>query len=517
MERVNLLVRIRMGSPVDWGGDMSSRQRTTGHSGKEIEVRVLGPQMILRNGVEVPPPAPQQRRVLAVLASRPGEVVAREAISQAIWGSSTAQQLRSLQSYVSHLRTILGTDAIELVGGGYRLNVVASQIDEMQFRSHVERGLARVSDGRFREARVYLESAIGLYRGKPYDDLPNGQFAVRRTGLLQLRDAAEDALLRMRVDLVRTSQDCDSLVPVLAQAYVDHPDRELRALLYARTLAMAGRLQEAAEIARQFRVRLKEQTGAEPSAAFTETVALLAQQDRAALSRAWDSVVDVPLYAGPLLGRDLEVKAAATMLEVGASTLVTITGVSGVGKTRVAASVARVLADDLPGGVIWVDASSAATGSELLDCIAAAVRWRGPGIGLRQHMVKVLGERRTLVVIDGLESIDAKAALAVVLGAGPRVCLIATSPERVGLASEQVLRLQPFSTSGGATSPAVGFVVAMLGLLAPDFTVDREAIAAAVAATSGAPAALEQVALDAITGASRFGRHVDVLPGNLTA
>ena len=149
------------------------------HATEGISIRVLGPQIILRYGEEVPPPAPQQRRVLAVLASRPGEVVAREAISQRIWGSATAQQLRSLQSYVSHLRTVLGTHAIELVGSGYRLNLDEDRIDEVQFRRHVETGLEQVGEGHVRDARRHLEAALDLYRGKPYDDLPNGEFAVR--------------------------------------------------------------------------------------------------------------------------------------------------------------------------------------------------------------------------------------------------------------------------------------------------------------------------------------------------
>ena len=464
-----------------------------------ISIRVLGPQIIMRDGEEIHPPAPQQRRVLAVLASHPGEVVAREAISQRIWGSATAQQLRSLQSYVSHLRTILGAHAIELVGVGYRLNVEDEQIDEVQFRHHVERGLNHVSQGRFRDARTHLEAALKLYRGKPYDDLPNGDFTVRRAGLLQLRDAAEDALLRMRVDLVRTSQDCDGLIPQLAQAYADHPDRELRALLYARTLAMAGRLSEAGDVTRDFRAHLKEKTGAEPSEEFAETAARLAHHDGAALSQAWGSKVDTPRYAGPLIGREVEVHAVSTMLEVGGSPLVTLSGIAGVGKTRVAAAVARALMDDLPGGVVWVDASSATSGDDVLERIGEAVDLHGTPEALRAALPRVLGQRRTLVVVDGLEGIDAKGALAVVLGAGPRVSVIATSSERVGLASEQVLTLQPLSTSGGLSSPAAAFVVEALDLLAPGVVFDPSTIGAAVAQTCGVPSALDQVALDLIS------------------
>ncbi len=464
-----------------------------------IAIRVLGPQIILRDGEEIPPPAPQQRRVLAVLASRPGEVIAREAISQRIWGSATAQQLRSLQSYVSHLRTILGARSIELVGGGYRLNIEQDRIDEVQFRRHVEHGLQCVGQGHFREARRHLEAALEMYRGKPYDDLPNGEFTVRRAGLLQLRDAAQDALLRMRVDLIRNPQDCDGLIPLLAQAYADHPDRELRALLYARTLAMAGRLSEAGEIARDFRTRLKEATGAEPTAEFTETMSRLGQRDSAALSRAWGSSIDIPPYTGQIIGRDVEVHAAATMLEVGGSSLVTISGVKGVGKTRVAAEVARTLADDLPGGVAWIDAALAESGDDVLERIAERLGLHGTPVTLRQSLPRALGERPTLVVVDGLENVDATGALAIVLGAGPRVSVIVTSAKRVGLASEQVLTLQPFSTTGDEGSPAVGFVIAMLALLAPDMTPDPHRIMDDVAWTSGTPHELEQVALDAIT------------------
>jgi predicted ATPase len=209
--------------------------------------------------------------------------------------------------------------------------------------------------------------------------------------------------------------------------------------------------------------------------------------------------VDIPRYAGPLIGRDIEVHAASTMLEVGGSPLVTISGLSGVGKTRVAAAVARTLADDLPGGVVWVDASTASSGDDVLERIAAVVDLHGTPEALRSALPRALGGRRTLVVVDGLEGIDAKGALAVVLGSGPRVSVIVTSSNRVGLASEQVLTLQALSTSGGASSPAAAFVVAALELLAPGVSFDASAMGAAVAQTGGVPSALEQVALDLIS------------------
>ena len=435
--------------------------------------------------------------MLSVLASRPSEVVSREWIANQLWGAAKATQLRGLQSYVSHLRSILDSRTIELVGGGYRLNLDPERIDEVEFKRLVSQGLEASRAGRFRQARVGLEAALALYRGEPYDDLGNGDFEVRRSGLRQLREAAEDALLRIRVDLVRGPQDCDALIPQLAEAYAQQPDRELRVLLYARTLAMAGRLSEAGDVYKTFRSRLKAQTGAEPTAELTETMTRLAQRDHAAMSLAWGSTVVIPGYAAPIIGRAVEANAAMSMLEVGGSSLVTITGPSGVGKTRVASAVARDLADDLPGGVVWIEAGSIKRSDDLLALIAEAVGISGSTATIKQALPKALGERRSLIVIDGLVGVDAKPAIAVLLSGGPKISVIVTSTRTMGLASEQVLTLQPLSTAGSnsTVSPAAAFVTALLERLGGHVPEPR-LVQAAVQGTSGLPIELEQVALD---------------------
>jgi hypothetical protein len=106
-------------------------------------------------------------------------------------------------------------------------------------------------------------------------------------------------------------------------------------------------------------------------------VSRLAQRDRAALSLAWGGSVEIPPYVGPLIGRDIEVHAAVSMLEVGTSSPVTITGVEGVRKTRVTAAVARKLAEDPPGGVICIDAASAESSHEELERIGDRIRVQG--------------------------------------------------------------------------------------------------------------------------------------------
>jgi hypothetical protein len=133
--------------------------------------------------------------------------------------------------------------------------------------------------------------------------------------------------------------------------------------------------------------------------------------------------------------------------------------------------------------------------------IAEALGLNGGTEAIKQALPKTLGQRRTLVVVDGLGETDAKSAIAVLLGAGPKVSVIVTSTPRVGLASEQIITLQPFSTSAAKStpSPAAAFVKSMLDLLGPVRDVDAARLDAAVKPTSGLPSELEQVALDFLT------------------
>jgi len=92
--------------------------------------------------------------------------------------------------------------------------------------------------------------------------------------------------------------------------------------------------------------------------------------------------------------------------------------------------------------------------------------------------------------------------VAVLLWAGPHVSVIVTATGPVGLASEQVLHLRAFSTSGTAQhpSPASGFVMAALQRLGVDGSADMGTVQSGAAQTTGLPSELEQVALDLISG-----------------
>jgi predicted ATPase len=144
-----------------------------------------------------------------------------------------------------------------------------------------------------------------------------------------------------------------------------------------------------------------------------------------------------------LLGRESDV--AEIKDAVRAHRLVTLTGVGGVGKTRLALEAARQISDEFPDGV-WLFELAAVTDPAAIPDAVAAV------LGITQQPDKTMAEsvaaavegRIRLLVFDNCEHVlDAAADLIeLVLGHTATARVIATSREGLGLADEQVRRVR---------------------------------------------------------------------------
>jgi transcriptional regulator with XRE-family HTH domain len=91
-----------------------------------------------------------------------------------------------------------------------------------------------------------------------------------------------------------------------------------------------------------------------------------------------------PWPATPLIRREREVASVAGLLRRPEVRLLTLTGVGGVGKTRLALEVADQLRETFPDGVIWVELAPLAEGALVAAAVAAAAgvaeaRGRSPG------------------------------------------------------------------------------------------------------------------------------------------
>ena len=138
----------------------------------------------------------------------------------------------------------------------------------------------------------------------------------------------------------------------------------------------------------------------------------------------------LPNFPTELIGREAEIaQIAEILINPG---LVTLTGTAGIGKTRVAAAVARRLAENLPDGAVWVDLTAASDAEQMVQQVSAALGLREePVRPVRNPLPAFLEDKTLLLVWDNCEHIaDACAALANdILSRCPSLRLLATSRE----------------------------------------------------------------------------------------
>jgi len=154
---------------------------------------------------------------------------------------------------------------------------------------------------------------------------------------------------------------------------------------------------------------------------------------------------NLPGSVSELIGRDKELAEIEAL--VANHRLVTLTGTGGIGKTRLAAAVARQLMPRFGDGVWIVDFSSVSDASLVPATIAAAAGLDSGGTTSRQRVAQALAARRLLLVLDTCEHVvGAVAAMAEdLLRAGPAVHVLATSREPLRAEGEWIFPVLPLT------------------------------------------------------------------------
>src|SRR5256714_3917369 len=103
------------------------------------EFRILGPLEVADGEEVLPLTGQKQRALLALLLLDAGRVVSTDRLVNALWGEDPPRTAStSLQNFVSQLRKLLGSEALETKAPGYRLRVGPGELDLERFRSLVE-------------------------------------------------------------------------------------------------------------------------------------------------------------------------------------------------------------------------------------------------------------------------------------------------------------------------------------------------------------------------------------------
>src|SRR5271166_3082094 len=183
---------------------------------------------------------------------------------------------------------------------------------------------------------------------------------------------------------------------------------------------------------------------------------------------------NLPVQLTSFVGRDVQMTQLRGILAE--NRLVTLTGAGGVGKTRLAVHIAAELADQFDDGVRYVDLAPI-TVPEVVPVTVARVLGLPdqPGRSTMDTLVRFVRDRQTLVVLDNCEHLlDASAALAVaLLGAAPRLTLLATSREPLGVTGEVTWQVPSLSLA----DEAIELFADRARLARPDFTITEDAAA----------------------------------------
>ncbi|MER6961791.1 LuxR C-terminal-related transcriptional regulator [Streptomyces sp. NPDC000618] len=155
---------------------------------------------------------------------------------------------------------------------------------------------------------------------------------------------------------------------------------------------------------------------------------------------------NLPVAFTSFVGRRHHIAEIRRLL--GPARLLTLTGMGGVGKTRLALEAAAASRKAFPGGVWLVDLAPVREPSAVAGAAAAALGVPDLGATLvLEQLAGYLAERRALIVLDNCEHlVDACAELAeTLLWAAPEVRVLATSRQTLGIAGEHVLVVPPLS------------------------------------------------------------------------
>jgi predicted ATPase len=222
---------------------------------------------------------------------------------------------------------------------------------------------------------------------------------------------------------------------------------------------------------------------------------------------------NLPAERSVFVGRERELALVAGLVR--SARLVTLTGVGGVGKTRLAIQTAAGLVGEFPGGVWLVELAPLVDAA--LVASAAATALGAPVTGRLDPTEAVCGflaQRRALVVLDNCEHvIDAAAELADrLLASAPRVRVLATSREALEVTGEAAWRVPSLSLDDDGD--AVALFTERARLVQPGFDLDGPAIQEAVGSIcrrlDGIPLAIELAAARAkVLSVDQIAAHLD--------
>jgi predicted ATPase/class 3 adenylate cyclase len=216
---------------------------------------------------------------------------------------------------------------------------------------------------------------------------------------------------------------------------------------------------------------------------------------------------NLPLQLTSFVGREDRLRQVTQL--IGDDRLVTLTGVGGSGKTRLAIQAAAELVETFDDGVWLVELAPLADEALLPQAVASALDFSGLEGNSLQSLQQFLAHRRLLLVLDNCEHLLDGAAELVerLLTAAPGLHILATSREGLAIAGERLVQVPSMATGSRLAGPtdweelaqaeAIQLFAERASSVQPDFELTAESVKAVVdicRRVDGMPLAIELAA-----------------------
>ena len=494
-----------------------------------LELRFLGPVEIQTEHGITHVGGPKERTVLGLLAVQ-GGAVSQDRLIDEVWDDPPPASARKiLQTYVWRLRTALPDGTLATVTGGYELHL-DTEIDLVRFERLVDDAREALGRGDAATARSAFVSALALWRGDPFTACsPARALQACAVRLDELRARAVEG--RVEADLALGGHA--EVVGDLEEQIRRTPFRERVWEMLVLALYRCGRQADALAAYQRARRVLVDNLGIEPGPALRDLERAILEQrsDLIPAGRDTDgpdarpvqrSIGALPIPTTALVGRVEERHYMAALFAD--HRLVTLTGVGGTGKTRLAVSLGQDRRPDED--VVFCDLTVASGSGDVLDVVARATAIDVQRLSLAARLgrdplddlVEQLRTTSMLMILDNCEHVlDAAAELADrVLHSCGGVRLLATSREPLGIVGEQTFALEPLRVPAGdddVGAEAVTLFVRRAAEARSGFKVDqgnRAAVVEICRRLDGLPLALELAAARmSHLSAANLASHLD--------
>ncbi len=464
------------------------------------------------HGPEIAITSFESKRAAALLgrvALRVGRAIPRSALIGELWPDEFEDAARPrLRQELFRLKRSLG-EAEEMLDVGRETigldwQRVSTDLSEFQLLT----GAKQIAG--FENRIEQLQIAVSLARGELMPGLADPWAETER---IATKQAHRDALLELGSLLAEKGNLAEAVIHV-REAVRQDPLNEAAHVALVRFLCQVGDIGAAREVCRSFEYRLWNDLGLQPSSELREalesTPAVQGSPKPPPAPEADTS--PLPEALNPFFGREAELAQLQALMLPGqplGPRLVTILGMGGLGKTRLAIEAAKNLTPDFDDRVTFVSLAEVKDGNLVAPTIAKALGAAPTSLGDPYTAIRqFLKGRAHLLLLDNFEQLAPSGVGAVkkLLSENATLRAIVTSRKSLGLMGEQIFPIEPLITPEVpgtveqiTTFPSVALFVDQAKRVNPRFEID----AAAASAILKIARVLEGIPLAILMAASR--------------